>query len=141
MEGRKTQVAVYYGCGTPLPKTAWLYCRVAHSAHSELEMQTAMLIDYAQKHGLEITGVTAETGSGLTLHRKGLNEVCYALETGKASILLIRNLCRIGRITVEVSNYLMWLKKHGIVLVCADGTNPYPYLEIIHCLSDRGNIR
>lgn len=141
MEKSKAPTGVYGRCEAPLPQTAWLYCRVAHPTSLELEAQAAQLIAYAQEHGIEIAGITTETGNGLTLHRKGLDEASHALVTGKANILLVHSLCRIGRDTVEVSNYLMWLKQNGVTLTCADGTNPYPCMEVLRWLSDKCNIR
>ncbi len=49
-------------------KRAWVYCRVAHPDPDALESQRLHLLDYADRQGLSIVGVTAENGSGWITH-------------------------------------------------------------------------
>ena len=109
---------------TTPPKTAWIYCRVAHPSGFELEMQQALLADEARKRGFTIAGITTEAANGLTLQRKGLIEATHALKNGEATILLVHSISRIGRNIEEVNAYLEWLEQHSIELICADGATP-----------------
>jgi len=126
--------ALYCRLGTPPPKRVWLYCRIAQPSALELEAQKELLYSFAANHGFEVVGITAETGSGLTLHRRGLNRVTQALERGKADALLVSELSRVGRNTAEVDTYLEWLKHRNIDLICADGAKPRTHMEYFRSL-------
>ena len=114
----RTRCAIYIRFATPPPKRVLLYCRIAQPSVFELETQKKLLYSFAADHGFEAVGITAETDSGLTLHRKGLNRVTEALKRGKADALLVSDLSRIGRNAEEVDTYLEWLKQRNIDLIC-----------------------
>ena len=52
-------------------KRAWIYCRVAHSDAHALAAQQASLEAYAETHGFEVVGTTAEQASGSDFSRQG----------------------------------------------------------------------
>ena len=89
ISGAGTRCAIYFRFGTPPPKKVWLYCRMAQPSVLELEAQKKLLYSFAADHSFEVVGITAETGSGLTLRRKGLLRVTTALERGKANSFLV----------------------------------------------------
>jgi len=99
-----------------------------------LAAQERDMIVYAQKQGFTIAGVTAEHGSGLNFSRKGIKAISNAIESHKANVLLVKDLSRLGRDLEEVDVYLHWLKKHNAEVVCADGTAPRLYTDILDSL-------
>lgn len=92
------------------------------------------MIDYAKAHGILIAGVTSEHGSGLDFSRDGIKAVSHAIEMGEADALLVKELSRLGRDVEETDVYLHWLKKHNVTLICADGTVPQTYADVLHRL-------
>lgn len=103
-------------------KRAWLYCRVAHPDLTMLAMQRVSLMDYAEKQGFTIAGISAEQGSGLDFSRLGLCEAFEAAENGEADFLLIANYSRLGRDMVKIHRCIQWLNEHHVEVICADGT-------------------
>ena len=118
-------------------KRAWIYCRTAYPDAVSLEVQEKCMIDYANAQGFLIAGITSEHGSGLDFSRNGIKVVSRAVEEGKVDALLIKDLSRIGRDLEDVDVYLHWLQKHNVTLVCADGTIPQTYTDMLHHLIDR----
>ena len=92
------------------------------------------MIDYAKAQGFSIAGVTSEHGSGLDFSRDGIKAVSHAIEAGGVDVLLVKNLSRLGRDIEETDVFLHWLKKNNVTLICADGTAPQPYEDMLRCL-------
>ena len=113
-------------------KRAWIYCRVAGSDVHALAVQQASLEEYAEAHGFEVVGTTAEQASGLDFSRRGLAEVSAAVADGKIDLLLVANISRLGRDVGKTDAYLRWLEDQFIEVVCADGTVPQTATEILH---------
>lgn len=101
---------------------AWIYCRTAQEDSCALEWQERQLEEYAQRHGMEVAGVTAVCEGGLTLRRPGIGEVSRAAEKGMADILLVTGTGRLGRGALQVARYIGWLEQRGIRVVCIDGS-------------------
>ena len=83
-------------------KKAVLYCRVAGienpSTGDALLAQRARLTAYAEKKGMEITGIYMDAGfSGRTLERPGLQSVLAAMKDGTADTILVVNRSRLFR--------------------------------------------
>ena len=115
-------------------KRVWIYCRTADPDAVSLAVQEQYMIDYAKAHGFLIAGVTSEHGSGLDFSRDGIKAVSHAIEMGEADALLVKELSRLGRDVEETDVYLHWLKKHNVTLICADGTVPQTYADVLHRL-------
>ena len=115
-------------------KRAWIYCRVAYPDAHALAVQQASLEAYAEVHGFEIVGTTAEQASGLDFSRRGLAEVSGAVVDGKIDFLLVANLSRLGRDVGKTDAYLHWLEDRFVEVVCADGVVPQTATEILHTL-------
>ena len=113
-------------------KRAWIYCRVAGPDAYALAVQQASLEEYAEAHGFEVVGTTAEQASGLDFSRRGLAEVSAAVADGKIDLLLVANISRLGRDVGKTDAYLRWLEDQFIEVVCADGTVPQTATEILH---------
>lgn len=115
-------------------KRVWINCRTAYPDAVSLAVQEQYMIDYAKAHGFLIAGVTSEHGSGLNFSRDGIKAVSHAIEMGEADALLVKELSRLGRDVEETDVYLHWLKKHNVTLICADGTVPQTYADVLHRL-------
>lgn len=115
-------------------KRVWINCRTAYPDAVSLAVQEQYMIDYAKAHGFLIAGVTSEHGSGLDFSRDGIKAVSHAIEMGEADALLVKELSRLGRDVEETDVYLHWLKKHNVTLICADGTVPQTYADVLHRL-------
>ena len=113
-------------------KRAWIYCRTAYPDMVTLAIQEEFMIDYAKSMGFSISGVTSEHGSGLDFSREGIKTVLHAIEAGEVDLLLVKDLPRLGRDSAKTDHYLHWLKKHNVNLVCADGTEPQTYSDMLH---------
>ena len=121
-------------------KRAWIYCRVACPDAHALAVQQASLEAYAEKHGFEIVGTTAEQASGLDFSRRGLAEVSRAVAAGEVDLLLVADLSRLGRDVVKTDAYLRWLEDQFVEVVCADGSIPQTTVEILHELMKASGI-
>lgn len=115
-------------------KRAWIYCRTAYPDATSLAIQEKNMIDYAKAQDFSIAGVTSEHGSGLDFSRDGIKAVSHAIEAGEVDVLLVKNLSRLGRDMEETDVFLHWLKKHHVNLICADGTTPQTYEDMLRCL-------
>lgn len=118
-------------------KRVWIYCRTAHPDTDFLEVQERYMIGYAKEQGFTIVGITSEHGSGLDFSRKGLKVVSNAIETRKADAILVKDISRLGRDLEEADVYLNWLKKHNAEILCADGTVPVLYTDLLHSLIEK----
>jgi len=112
-------------------KRTWIYCRVAHADAFALAFQQKGLETYAEKHGLEVIGVTAEYASGLDNSRRGLCEVFQAVDTGTVDFLLVASLTRLGRDVMAMNVCLRWLEDRLVDVICADGMVPQTQTEIM----------
>jgi Site-specific recombinases, DNA invertase Pin homologs len=79
-------------------KKAWLYCRIdaPEDVHGVLKNQKKELLDYAEQMGLEVVGASEDFGSGLLYDRPGLAECMKAASDGKADVLIVKSLSKIG---------------------------------------------
>lgn len=112
-------------------KRALLYCRTAHSDLDTLEMQKVYLTNYAEGKGFIVTSVVVEHGSGLDYSRTGLCEIMEAVEAGEVDVLLVQDFSRLGRDSQKTDGLLCWLKAHDVNVVCADGTDPQTFGDIL----------
>ena len=121
-------------------KRTWIYCRVAYPDAHALAVQQASLEAYAEAHGFEVVGTTAEQASGLDFSRRGLAEVSGAVADGKIDLLLVANLSRLGRDAGKTDAYLRWLGDQFVEVVCTDGSIPQTATEILHELMKASGI-
>ncbi len=59
-----------------------------------------------------------EHGSGLTLDRPALKAITDAVRNRKVGMILVKNLSRIGRSWDVVQEYIDFLNKHKVSLLC-----------------------
>ena len=95
---------------------------------------------YAETHGFEIVGTTAEQASGLDFSRRGLAEVSGAVAAGEVDLLLVAELSCLGRDIVKTDTSLRWLEDQFVEVVCADGSIPQTTVEILNELMKASGI-
>ena len=72
------------------------YCRVALADREAMTEQMALIDVYCQRHDLKIEKYFCDNGvSGLTLDRKGLNELLKVLQDGDT--IVVRDIARLSR--------------------------------------------
>lgn len=80
-------------------KRVWVYCRIAHGDKMSIELQRQRLVSYAEEKGYQVVGISSDTGTGLSMKRRGWNEVETAVFSGQADAVLTANVSRISRNT------------------------------------------
>ena len=72
------------------------YCRVALADEKEMAEQVKLVGDYCRDNGLTVDKYFCDNGaSGLSLDRKGLNEVLEVLQEG--DVVVVRDVARLSR--------------------------------------------
>ena len=99
---------------------AWIYCRTAEpNAFAPRRQQE--LTAFAKDNHYEIVGCTAKQETGTTMVRPGLAEITNAALRGEMDILLVLNVTRLGRDIWRTLEYVGWLGKHNVEVVCLNG--------------------
>jgi DNA invertase Pin-like site-specific DNA recombinase len=72
------------------------YCRVALANEEEMDEQIKLVGDYCKDNGLTVDKYFCDNGvSGLTLDRKGLNELLEVVQDGDT--VVVRDVARLSR--------------------------------------------
>lgn len=100
---------------------AWIYCRTAKPDAFALRMQQEALSAFAEKNLYEVVGCTSEHEAGATMTRPGLAGITNAALRGELDILLVLNAGRLGRDIWNTLEYVDWLEKHHVEVVCLNG--------------------
>lgn len=101
-------------------KIAAIYCRVS-TADQSCERQERDLRVYAEKAGWQITGVWKETASGAKDGRKERQEILTLAQARKLDIILVTELTRWGRSTIDLIHTLQQLQSWGVSLIAQSG--------------------
>lgn len=101
------------------PKAA-IYCRVS-TADQSCERQEHDLRTYAVKAGWQIAGVWKETASGSKDGRKERQEILALAQARKIEIVLVTELTRWGRSTMDLIHTLQQLQGWGVSLIAQSG--------------------
>ena len=99
----------------------WIYCRVAAPDAFALRTQQEELMAFAKENHYEVMGCTAKQETGTTMVRPGLAEITNAALRGEMDILLVLNATRLGRDIWNTLEYVGWLGKHNVKVVCLNG--------------------
>ena len=99
----------------------WIYCRTAEPSAFALRIQREELTAFAEKNHYDIVGCTSRNETGTTMARPGLAEITNAALQGKMDIMLILNASRLGRDIWNTLEYVDWLEKHNVEVVCLNG--------------------
>ena len=97
-----------------------IYCRV--STHDQnCERQEGDLVEYAQRLGYEVVGIWSEFGSGVKLDRVKRKEIMAIARKGKIDAVLVTELTRWGRSTIDLINTLNDLHSWKVSLIAQTG--------------------
>jgi DNA invertase Pin-like site-specific DNA recombinase len=92
-----------------------IYCRVS-TADQSCERQERDLLAYAQRAGYEVVGVWKETDSGVKLNLRVRSQVIRKLDA-----VLVTELTRWGRSTLDLIHTLQDLQSWGVSLIAQTG--------------------
>ncbi len=99
---------------------AALYCRVSTSDQN-CERQETDLIAFAEKAGYTVTGVWKETASGNKIDRQKRQQVLKLAQARKIDVILVTELTRWGRSTLDLFHTLHDLQSWGVCLIAQTG--------------------
>jgi putative DNA-invertase from lambdoid prophage Rac len=103
-----------------LGQKAAVYCRVSTSDQS-CERQERDLLAYAARAGYKIVGVWKETASGVKLDRAERKKVMALAQARKIDAILVTELSRWGRSTIDLVHTLQALQAWNVSLIAQTG--------------------
>jgi DNA invertase Pin-like site-specific DNA recombinase len=98
-----------------------IYCRVSTSDQS-CSRQERDLIDYAHQAGYEVVGIWKETVSGVKSQHQERNKVMDLAQHRLIEGILVTELTRWGRSTLDLIHTLQDLSHWGVSLIAQTGT-------------------
>jgi DNA invertase Pin-like site-specific DNA recombinase len=97
-----------------------IYCRVSTQDQS-CSRQEQELIEYAHKAGYEVVGIWKETVSGVQLKHSQRNQVMKLARSLEIDAILVTELTRWGRSTLDLIHTLQELSHWGVSLIAITG--------------------
>lgn len=85
-----------------------------------MECQRNYLRRWAVKGGYEVVDEIAEIGSGVQLDRPGLTKAMQAVQEKRIDALVVKDLDRLTRKTLDAFQIMEKLKEQGVDLICVD---------------------
>ena len=110
----------YFARRVQLGQIAAVYCRVSTSDQN-CERQEADLIAFAEKAGYAVAGVWKETASGSKADRRQRQQVLNLAQARKIDVILVTELTRWGRSTLDLFHTLNDLQSWGVCLIAQTG--------------------
>lgn len=101
-------------------KTVAIYCRVSTTDQS-CERQERDLLNYAASSGFEVVGVWKETASGTKQNRVERQKVIVLAQARKIEAVLVTEMTRWGRSTLDLIQTLQELHSWGVSLIATTG--------------------
>lgn len=99
---------------------AAIYCRVS-TVDQSCERQQRDLTAYADRAGYEVVGIFKETGSGARLDRAERKRVIALAQRREIDIVLVTELSRWGRSTLDLLHTLKGLEARGVSVIAMSG--------------------
>lgn len=99
---------------------AALYCRVS-TVDQSCERQERDLLAYAARCGYEVAGVWKEVMPGLKNHRSERKKVMELAQARQIDVILVTELTRWGRSTLDLVHTLQDLEAYGVSLMAPSG--------------------
>ena len=91
------------------------YCRVAFANDEEMTEQVGLVGDYCRDHDLRVDKYFCDNGvSGLSIDRKGLNELLEVLQEG--DVVVIRDIARLSRDSFHCMSLIEEMKNLDVEL-------------------------
>jgi len=106
--------------GVQLGQRAAIYCRVS-TVDQSCERQQRDLTAYADRAGYEVVGIFKETGSGARLDRAERKRVIALAQRREIDIVLVTELSRWGRSTLDLLHTLKDLEARGVSVIAMSG--------------------
>jgi DNA invertase Pin-like site-specific DNA recombinase len=103
-----------------LGQRAVIYCRVS-TADQSCERQERDLTGFAARASFDVLGVFKETGSGAKLDRLERRKVLALAQARQVDAVLVTELSRWGRSTLDLLNTLRQLESWKVSLVAMSG--------------------
>jgi DNA invertase Pin-like site-specific DNA recombinase len=97
-----------------------IYCRVSTTDQS-CERQERDLLDYAAKAGYQVVGIWKETAAGTKQNRVERQKVLGIAQARKIDAVLVTEMTRWGRSTIDLIQTLQELHTWGVSLIAATG--------------------
>ena len=101
-------------------RKAALYCRVS-TADQSCERQERELLAFAERAGYEIVGIWKETASGVRQDRAERQKVMALAQARRIDAILVTELTRWGRSTLDLVHALHDLQGWGVSLIAESG--------------------
>ncbi len=99
---------------------AAIYCRVS-TADQSCARQERDLVAFATRAGYEVVGIHKETGSGVRLDRVERREVLALAQAREIDAILVTELTRWGRSTLDLMQTLKQLRAWHVSLIAQTG--------------------
>ena len=106
--------------GVQLGQRAAIYCRVS-TADQSCERQEHDLAAFANRAGYEVAATFKETGSGTKLDRAERRKVMALAQARKIDAILVTELSRWGRSTIDLLNTLRELESWKVSIIAMNG--------------------
>lgn len=91
------------------------YCRLALADKEAMTEQVALIDVYCQRHSLKLERCFCDNGaSGLSLDRKGLNELLEVLQCG--DIVVVKDIARLSRNASQCMALIEQIENTGATL-------------------------
>ena len=99
---------------------AALYARISTTDQSR-DRQERDLRAFAERSGYAVIGVFRETGSGAWLDRVARKRVMALAQAREIDVVLVTELSRWGRSTIDLLNTLRHLEAQGVSVIALNG--------------------
>ena len=86
-----------------------------------MECQKNFLRRWAMDNGYDVVDEITEVGSGIRLDRPGLTKVMRTIREKRVDTLIVKNMNRLARRSLDAYQILKELKEKGVDLICVDG--------------------
>jgi len=103
-----------------MQKKACIYCRVSTTDQS-LDRQIADLTEFANRLNYEVVEKITDKISGAKTARQGRDEVINLAKKGKFNYILVTEISRWGRSTIDVITTLESLSRYGVSMISLNG--------------------
>lgn len=99
----------------------WIYSRLSNDDDREMNFllnQQEICRAFAERQRHQIIGLSSDDNvSGMTLSRRGLNELTAAVDAGRLDAVLIKDLSRLGRHRTQTALFIDYLRERGVRVI------------------------
>lgn len=99
----------------------WIYSRLSNDDDREMNSllnQQEICRAFAERQRHQIIGLSSDDNvSGMTLSRRGLNELTAAVDAGRLDAVLVKDLSRLGRHRTQTALFIDYLRERGVRVI------------------------